>query len=40
MSGEAQPWSVRKGGVIWLRGREREGVLQVVLLAALTPEMI
>lgn len=40
MSGEARPWTVRKGGVIWLRGRERDGVLQVVLLAALTPEMI
>lgn len=40
MSGEAQPWSLRKGGLIWLRGREREGVLQVVLHAALTPEMV
>jgi len=40
MSGEPQPWSLRKGGVIWLRGREREGVLQVVLHAALTPEMV
>ncbi len=40
MSGEARPWTVRKGGVIWLRGRERDGVMQIVLHAALTPEMI
>jgi phosphohistidine phosphatase len=36
---EGQSWSIRKGGVIWLRGRERDGVLQVVLYAALTPEL-
>lgn len=40
MSGATEPWSVRKGGVIWLRGRERDGTLQVVLHAALTPEMV
>jgi len=39
-SGDARPWSLRKGAVIWLRGREREGVLQVVLHAALTPDMV
>lgn len=40
MGGQTQPWSLRKGAVIWLRGREREGVLQVVLHAALSPEMV
>jgi phosphohistidine phosphatase len=25
LSGQAQAWSVRKGGVWWLRGRERDG---------------
>ncbi|MBI5717516.1 MAG: phosphohistidine phosphatase SixA [Burkholderiales bacterium] len=40
MTGETKPWSIRKGGVIWLRGRERDGVLQVVLHAALTPELV
>ena len=34
------PWALRKGGVLWLRGREREGQLQVVLHAALTPDML
>jgi phosphohistidine phosphatase len=40
LSGETRPWTVRKGGVIWLRGRQRDGVMQVVLHAALTPEMV
>jgi phosphohistidine phosphatase len=40
LSGSASPWALRKGGVLWLRGRDREGDLQVVLLAALTPEMV
>jgi len=40
MAGDARPWSLRKGAVIWLRGREREGVMQVVLHAALTPDMV
>ncbi|MCW5633630.1 MAG: phosphohistidine phosphatase SixA [Rubrivivax sp.] len=40
MSGSTQPWTIRKGGVVWLRGRERDGALQVVLHAALTPEML
>jgi phosphohistidine phosphatase len=31
---------VRKGGVWWLRGREREGELQVVLHAVISPELI
>lgn len=40
LSGSTEPWALRKGGVVWLRGREREGVLQVVLHAALTPDMV
>lgn len=40
MSGATEPWSIRKGGVLWLRGREREGKLQLVLHAALTPELV
>lgn len=40
LSGQAQPWSVRKAGLWWLRGREREGLLQVVLHAAVSPELV
>ncbi len=38
VSGQPQAWPVRKGGVWWLRAREREGVLQVVLHAVVGPE--
>lgn len=40
LAGEARPWSVRKGSVWWLRGRERDGVLQVVLHAVIGPEQV
>jgi phosphohistidine phosphatase len=40
LSGQAQAWTVRKGGVWWLRAREREGVLQVVLHAVISPELL
>ncbi len=39
LCGLEQPWSVRKGGVWWLRGRERDGELQVVLHAVMVPEL-
>jgi len=31
---------VRKGALWWLRAREREGVLQVVLHAVVSPELV
>ncbi|WP_298014347.1 histidine phosphatase family protein [uncultured Aquabacterium sp.] len=37
MAGQDQPWSLRKGAVWWLRGRERDGTLQVTLLAVESP---
>jgi phosphohistidine phosphatase len=40
LSGEEQPWSVRKGAVWWLRSREREGDGRVVLVAVRGPEGI
>ncbi len=40
LSGATTAWALRKGGVLWLRGREREGQIQVVLHAALTPDMV
>ena len=32
--------AVRKGALWWLRAREREGVLQVVLHAVVSPELV
>jgi phosphohistidine phosphatase len=40
LTGQALPWTVRKGAVWWLRAREREGELQVLLHAMLAPEII
>jgi len=40
MTREASPWTLRKGAVLWLRGREREGEVQVVLHAAMSPELL
>lgn len=40
LTGEAAPWVLRKGAVIWLRTREREGQRQVLLHAAMSPELL
>ncbi len=40
VAGQTQSWAVRKGAVWWLRAREREGVLQVVLHAVVSPELV
>ena len=40
LTGQAQTWALRKGGVCWLRGREREGVVQVVLHAVIGPDQV
>jgi phosphohistidine phosphatase len=40
MTREASPWTLRKGAVLWLRGRERDGEVQVVLHAAMSPELL
>jgi phosphohistidine phosphatase len=40
LAGQAQAWAVRKGAVWWLRAREREGELQVVLHAVVSPELV
>ena len=34
------PWSIRKGGVWWLRHRPREDRGEVVLVAVRTPELV
>jgi phosphohistidine phosphatase len=36
----AQPWSVKKGAVWWLRNRDREGLAQVVLQAVMAPDCL
>ncbi len=38
--GQPLPWAVKKGGVWWLRAREREGVVQVVLHAVIGPDLL
>jgi phosphohistidine phosphatase len=40
LAAQPQAWAVRKGAVWWLRAREREGVLQVVLHAVVSPELV
>jgi phosphohistidine phosphatase len=40
LSGQAQVWPVRKGGVWWLRARERDAQLRVVLHAVISPDLL
>jgi phosphohistidine phosphatase len=40
MTGQDLPWAIRKGAVWWLRGREREGVLDVSLHAVQSPDFL
>jgi phosphohistidine phosphatase len=40
LSGQPQAWPLRKGAVVWLRTREREGQPQVLLHAAVSPDQL
>jgi len=40
LCGEDQPWVVRKGGVWWLRSRERDGLVETVLVAVQNPDCL
>ncbi|MBA4110431.1 MAG: histidine phosphatase family protein [Leptothrix sp. (in: Bacteria)] len=40
LSGQDLPWTLRKGAVWWLRGREREGQLEVTLHAVQSPDFL
>jgi phosphohistidine phosphatase len=40
LAGQVEPWPLRKGGVWWLRSRERGGQRQVVLHAVMSPELL
>ncbi|AXF20237.1 phosphohistidine phosphatase SixA [Burkholderia pyrrocinia] len=38
--GSDDSWSVKKGGIVWLASRTRNGGRQAVLRAVLTPELV
>lgn len=40
LTGEAQPWTMKKGGVWWLRQRERDGEGQVVVQVVQGPDSL
>jgi phosphohistidine phosphatase len=40
LAGQPLPWTVRKGALWWLRARERDGQVQVVLHAVVSPELV
>jgi phosphohistidine phosphatase len=40
LTGQAQPWAIKKGAVWWLRSRDREGSAQVVLQAVMAPDSL
>jgi phosphohistidine phosphatase len=40
LSGKALPWSIKKGGLCWLRQRSRDGVSQTLLYAAIHPGLL
>jgi phosphohistidine phosphatase len=40
LAGVQQPWVIKKGGVWWLRSRDREGESQVVLQAVQSAECL
>ncbi len=39
LAGSDDSWSLRKGGLIWLQSRSRDGAGQAVLKAALSPDL-
>jgi phosphohistidine phosphatase len=40
VTGQQQPWVIKKGGVWWLRHRDRDGEPQVVLQAVQSPDCL
>jgi phosphohistidine phosphatase len=40
LSGQAQVWPLRKAAVWWLRARQRDDALQVVLHAVMAPDLL
>ncbi|AGK49333.1 MULTISPECIES: phosphohistidine phosphatase SixA [Burkholderia] len=40
LAGSDESWSVKKGGLLWLSSRAREGNGQTVLRAAISPDLV
>jgi phosphohistidine phosphatase len=40
LAGAVDPWPLRKGGVFWLRARERNAAVQVVLHCVIGPDLL
>ena len=40
LCGEEQPWAIKKGAVWWLRSRQREDFMEVVLVAVQGPDCL
>lgn len=40
LTGSAQGWAVKKGGLWWLQSRSREGADQVLLRAVINPDLV
>jgi len=40
LAGEDAEWSVKKGGLVWISCRERDGKHQMVLRAAISPDLL
>lgn len=40
LTGNPEPWPLRKGAILWLRRRERDGAAQVLLHAALGVDLL
>lgn len=40
IAGGDDSWSVKKGGIVWLASRTRDGSRQAVLRAVLTPDLV
>jgi phosphohistidine phosphatase len=39
VTGQQTEWSIKKGGIWWLEGRERNGAGQVVIRAVISPDL-
>lgn len=40
LTGTPEPWPLRKGGLIWLRRRERDGQAQTLLHGVVGPDLV
>ncbi|WP_179403251.1 phosphohistidine phosphatase SixA [Burkholderia guangdongensis] len=40
ITGSADSWSVKKGGIVWLASRARDGDRQAILRAVISPDLV